>query len=131
MSVRTIVEGAFRANKARLVLARDDSGNFHAANLMVFDERSAHYLLGGSDARFRTSGAASLLLWDAIKFAAGRSCVFDFEGSVQEPIARFFRGFNPRILAVSSLVRASRPAGIALDLLNALATLTGRHRPRL
>lgn len=126
--VRTVVEGALRANKARLLVARDEQGNSHAANLMVFDERSAHYLLGGSDARYRTSGAASLLLWDAIKFAATRSRMFDFEGSMQEPIARFFRGFNPAMLAVSRLVRASRPAAAALDLINALATLMGRHR---
>lgn len=125
---RVVVEGALRAGKARLLLARDEQGNLHAANLMVFDERSAHYLLGGSDARFRTSGAASLLLWDAIRFAAGRSRIFDFEGSMQEPIARFFRGFNPRLIAVSRLVRASTRATIALDLVNALATMSGRRR---
>jgi len=126
--VRSVVEGALRASKARLLLARDEQGNPHAVNLMVFDERSAHYLLGGSDARYRTSGAASLLLWDAIKFAASRSRIFDFEGSMQEPIARFFRGFNPGMLAVSRLVRASRPAAAALDLINSLATVTGRRR---
>jgi hypothetical protein len=126
--LRAVVEGALRAKKARLLIARDEQGNAHAANLMVFDERSAHYLLGGSDARHRTSGAASLLLWDAIKFAASHSRIFDFEGSMQEPIARFFRGFNPGMLAVSRLVRASRRVTAVLDLVNALATLTGRHR---
>lgn len=125
---RAVVEGALRAKKARLLLARDEQGNLHAANLMVFDERSAHYLLGGSDNRFRTSGAASLLLWDAIRFAAGRSRIFDFEGSMQEPIARFFRGFNPKMVAISGLVRTSRRAAVALDLVNALATVAGRPR---
>ncbi len=128
--VRTVVEGALRAGKARLMLARDPEGNLHAANLLVFDERSAHYLLGGSDARFRTSGAASLLMWDAIRFAAGRSRIFDFEGSMQEPIARFFRGFNPQIRAISHLVRASRAAAFALGLANACATLVGRRHLR-
>lgn len=129
--VRTVVEGALRANRARLLLGRDADGNLHAANLMVFDERSAHYLLGGSDARYRTSGAASLLMWDAIRFAAARTRIFDFEGSMQEPIARFFRGFNPGMLAVSRLVRASRSAAALLDLVNALATVTGRRRLQL
>lgn len=127
--VRGVVEGALRADRARILIARDDRGNLHAANLVVFDERSAHYLLGGSDARYRTSGAASLLLWDAIKFAAGRSQIFDFEGSMQEPIARFFRGFNPEILAVSRLVRTSRRATAALHLINGVAALAGRHLP--
>jgi hypothetical protein len=128
--VRTVVEGALHAKKGRLMLARDEEGNLHAANLLVFDERSAHYLLGGSDARFRTSGAASLLMWDAIRFAAGRSRIFDFEGSMQEPIARFFRGFNPQLLPISRLVRASRLAAVALDLANAVTTLIGRQRLR-
>jgi hypothetical protein len=129
--VRAVVEGALRSKKARLVLGRDEQGNIHAANLLVFDERSAHYLLGGSDARFRTSGAASLLMWDAIRFAAGRSRIFDFEGSMQEPIARFFRGFNPQMLAVSRLVRASRPAAVAMGLINVFATMVGRRRLQL
>jgi hypothetical protein len=131
MYTRGVVEGALRAKKARLLLARDEHDNLHAANLVVFDERSAHYLLGGSDARFRASGAASLLLWDAIKFAAARSRVFDFEGSMREPIARFFRGFNPDMLAVSRLVRASRPAAIALNLIDIFAIALGRRRLQL
>jgi hypothetical protein len=129
--VRGVVEGALRAGKARLLVARDDQCNLHAANLMVFDERSAHYLLGGSDARHRTSGAASLLLWDAIKFAAARSRIFDFEGSMQEAIARFFRGFNPQMLPVARLLRASRAATVALHLANACAALVGRRGLRL
>ncbi len=129
--VRPIVEGALRADRGRLVVAHDDRGNAHAAILIVFDDRSAHYILGGSDARFRTSGAASLLLWDSIKFASGHSRAFDFEGSMQEPIARFFRGFNPRLCPVSRLVRCSRMATIAIDCLNALASMTGRRRLKL
>ncbi len=129
--VRRVSEGALRAGHARLVFARDDQQNMHAAALVVFDMRSAHYLLGGSDARFRTSGAASLILWDAIRFASSRCAIFDFEGSMQESIARFFRGFNSRPLPVFHLTKASRPAEIAISLFNAFAGLTGRRRLRL
>ncbi len=126
--VRTVVEGALREGKARLVFARDEALNLHATALLVYDERSAHYLLGGSDARFRASGAASLLLWDAIKFTATRSQSFDFEGSMFEPIARFFRGFNPEILPVSHLYRTNRLTTVAIDLINAFSSLAGRRR---
>ncbi len=129
--VRRVSEGALLAGHARLVFARDDQHNMHAAALMVFDARSAHYLLGGSDARFRTSGAASLILWDAIRFAASRCAIFDFEGSMQESIARFFRGFNSRLLPVFHLTKTSRSAAIAIDLFNACTVLTGRRRLRL
>lgn|GEM_PF-4541022 len=42
----------------------------------------------------RTSGASSLLLWEAIRFALQVAERFDFEGSMFEPIERFFRGFG-------------------------------------
>ena len=65
-----------------------------SAIYIVWDANSAYYLLGGSDPNFRSSGANSLLLWEAIKFASGVTKRFDFEGSMIEPIERYFRGFG-------------------------------------
>ena len=55
--------------------------------------------MGGGDPEFRNSGAASLLIWEGIKFAHNHSEIFDFEGSMIESIERFFRGFGavPRV----------------------------------
>lgn len=129
--LRTVVEGALKAGHARITFALDDARNAHAVNLLVFDQRSAHYLVGGSDARHRASGAASLLMWDAIQFAA-RSCpLFDFEGSMVEPIARFFRGFGPEPVAISHVYRTSRRAGLAAALYDIGTTVVGRARLRL
>ena len=41
----------------------------------------------------RNSGATSLVMWQAIQFVATVSQVFDFEGSMIEPVERLFRGF--------------------------------------
>lgn len=128
--LRTVVEGALSAGHGRIVFARDERGNIHAVNFIVFDERSAHYLIGGSDARFRASGAASLLVWDAIQFAARNAKLFDFEGSMVEGISRFFRGFNPELVPVSHIHRTSRRGALGGALYNAAAALTGR-RPLL
>jgi hypothetical protein len=124
--LRMVVEGAISAGRGRIVFANDDHGNTHAVNFLVFDDRSAHYLIGGSDARFRGSGAASLLVWDAIQFAARESKLFDFEGSMVEGISRFFRGFNPEMVPVSHIHRASRRGAIAAALYDAAAALVGR-----
>jgi hypothetical protein len=124
--LRRVVEGALASAHGRIVLALDEQGNAHAANLIVFDERSAHYLIGGSDVRYRSSGAASLLMWDAIEFAARTCRLFDFEGSMNEGVARFFRGFNPQCVAVSHVQRLSRRATLATALCNAGAALLGR-----
>jgi hypothetical protein len=129
--LRAVVEGAMSAGRGRIVFATDEEGNPHAATFLVFDDRSAHYLIGGSDARFRASGAASLLVWDAIQFAARNSRLFDFEGSTVEGISRFFRGFNPEMVAVSHIHRTSRRGAIGASFYNAAAALFGRPPLRL
>jgi Acetyltransferase (GNAT) domain len=129
--LRRVVEGALSQGHARIAFARDDKGNAHAVTLIVYDDRSAHYLIGGSDVRHRTSGAASLLIWDAMQFAAGISKLFDFEGSMVEGISRFFRGFNPECVPVSHVYRTSRRGAVATALYNAGAALIGRSALRL
>lgn len=78
----------------RILLAQDAAGRTHAFAYLVWDADSAYYLLGGGDPALRASGAASLLLWEAIQFAAGVTRSFDFEGSMVEAIERFFRAFG-------------------------------------
>lgn len=74
--------------------ARDPEGNVHSCAYFVYDEQVCYYLLGASDSRFRSSGAQSLILWEGIQFAAQRTKVFDFEGSMVEGIENFFRQFG-------------------------------------
>ena len=50
--------------------------------------------MGGGDPKLRKSGATSLLLWEAINRQPLGVQVFDFEGSMIEPIERFFRAFG-------------------------------------
>jgi Acetyltransferase (GNAT) domain len=84
-------------NQARKIFfAEDPQGRIHSAIYMIWDRNSAYYLMGGSDPELRTSGAASLLMWEAIQFAATVTKKFDFEGSMIEPIERFVRAFGGR-----------------------------------
>jgi hypothetical protein len=71
-------------------------GRPHAAIGVVYDSRSAHYIVGGGDPELRSSGAHSLLMWEAIVRLAGRTKIFDFMGSMSASIEHFFRGFGPR-----------------------------------
>lgn len=78
----------------RLFIAEDVQGRAHAGVYIVWDHNSAYYLLGGGDPELRTSGAASLCMWEAIRHAATVSKRFDFCGSMVEPIERFVRAFG-------------------------------------
>lgn len=89
------IDAACAARSCRAILvARDPEGRPHSGAYLVWDDDCAYYLMGGSDPSLRSSGAMSLCLWEAIQLAATRSRRFDFEGSMLEPIERFFRGFG-------------------------------------
>jgi hypothetical protein len=78
----------------RIFVARDEAGRAHAGVYLVWDSESAYYLMGGGDPELRHSGATSLCMWEAIRFAATVTRSFDFEGSMIEPVERFFRAFG-------------------------------------
>ncbi len=82
--------------QGQLLFAVDASERVHAATLIVWDGRAAYYLLSGADPEHRNSGAGSFLVWHAIQLASRHAQMFDFEGSMVEPIERFVRAFGAR-----------------------------------
>lgn len=114
--VRRLDDACDRRGARRILSAVDEAGNTHASIFVVWDDRSAYYLMGGRDDAFARSGAMSLLLWEAIRFAAGVTRVFDFEGSMIESIERFFRSFGPRQVPY---LRLERDTGRAVGLRHA------------
>lgn len=78
----------------RILIAEDEQGRHHAGVYIVWDQDSAYYLMGGGNPELRNSGATSLCMWEAIQFAASVTQRFDFEGSMLEPVERFFRAFG-------------------------------------
>lgn len=91
----------------KILLAQDSKGRVHAGCYMVWNAECVWYLIGGGDPKLRSSGATSLVLWDAIKFAASEGKIFDFEGSMIEPIERFFRGFGAKQVPYSTISKVN------------------------
>lgn len=77
----------------KLFVALDENNQVQASLFLVWDNQSAYYLAGGTKAD-ATGGAFSLLMWHAIQFAGSVTQRFDFEGSMLEPVERFFRTFG-------------------------------------
>lgn len=94
--VKDIDKVCRQRNCCRILLARDGEERTYAGLYLVWDAHSVYYLMGGSDPLLRESKANSLLIWEAIRFAASIRRSFDFEGSMMEPIERFFRSFGAR-----------------------------------
>jgi len=92
--IKRMDEALLAHNARKLLCAADGEGRIHAASYFVYDEKCCYFLIGGADPEMRTSGASSLLMWNGIKFASTVSASFDFEGSMIEPVERFFRSFG-------------------------------------
>ncbi|NRP15025.1 GNAT family N-acetyltransferase [Marinobacterium sp. xm-a-152] len=93
-SVARIHEAASARNAKDCLVAEGPDGKLHAGAYIVRSGDTAYYLMGGGDPELRNSGATSLVLWEAILRQPETVDVFDFEGSMIEPIERFFRGFG-------------------------------------
>nr|VFJ46298.1 MAG: Acetyltransferase (GNAT) domain-containing protein [Candidatus Kentron sp. FM]VFJ49556.1 MAG: Acetyltransferase (GNAT) domain-containing protein [Candidatus Kentron sp. FM]VFK07281.1 MAG: Acetyltransferase (GNAT) domain-containing protein [Candidatus Kentron sp. FM] len=101
------IDEAAKARDARDVLvAQAPDGTLHAGVYIVRDARTAYYLMGGGDPDYRNSGAGSLCMWEAIRSQPEYIETFDFEGSMIEPVERFFRGFGARQIPYFQVTRA-------------------------
>lgn len=111
----------------RMLFAEDAQGKIHAAAYIVWTADCAYYLMGGGDPDLRKSGAGSLVLWEAIRFASTVSRQFDFEGSMIEPVERFFRAFGGEPVPFFSLSKLSRQLAFVGGLYHAGSALFGHH----
>jgi len=123
--VRRLDDACSARSARKIFFAEDEGGRVHAAAYIVWDKWSAYYLLGGGDPELRTSGAMSLVLWEAIQFSHQVSRRFDFEGSMIEPIERFFRAFGARQVPYFSVSRCSRRMHVLMSARDMMKALVG------
>lgn len=124
--VRRLDAACSERDARRIFFAEDARGRIHAVAYIIWDERAAYYLMGGADPDLRNSGASSLLLWEAIKFASTVTETFDFEGSMIEPVERFFRAFGATQVPYFRVTRASRRMKILLSSQKLLRSIAGK-----
>jgi len=74
--------------------AANEAGEVLAAVAMVHDKKVAYYLLPTYLETEKKSGAMAWLTTEVIRLAGERGQVFDFEGSMEESIARSYREFG-------------------------------------
>lgn len=115
--VKSIVSACMLHECGRILVAKDGNKNVHGACFVAWDDTTAYYVMGGSDPRFRSSAAYSLLMWESMKLAGLHAKIFDFCGSSIPSIAKFFQGFGAEPLAYTSLKKTnSRAVQLFLEL---------------
>jgi Acetyltransferase (GNAT) domain len=125
------LDGACATRGARRILSAVDArGRTHAVLYVVWDDRTLYALINARDPELQAVGANTLLYWEAIRHAAEVSTVFDFEGSMIEPIEHFVRGFGGRqtpYFCVSKAGLKGRSALAARSARDAIRRLARRH----
>lgn len=91
---KRIHDAVLENSAGRIWYAIDRKENVHAAIFVVYDSKFAYYLVSTIDPDYRNSGAATLLLRDAIAYVSQYTKRFDFEGSMIRDVERSFRKFN-------------------------------------
>lgn len=78
----------------RIFYAVEKDENIASLLFLIWDERSAYLLLGGSMPPYQNLDTYSALIWESIKYASEKGLIYDFEGSVIKRISKSFREFG-------------------------------------
>ncbi|MEG1254888.1 GNAT family N-acetyltransferase [Clostridium sp.] len=97
-----------KRNCRKILAGIDEQGNIHAAIYIVWDKQYMYYLMGGVNTEFKASNATSLLLYNAIQLSKEKRLNFDFEGSMDEGIEKFFSSFGGEQTAYSNISKRYR-----------------------
>ena len=88
-------------------IAKDEKGIL-AYSFCVHDKLTAYYLFGGTSNENMHTGVGSATLWECIKKAKKLGLrKFDFEGSMNPQIERYFRGFGGHLTPYFTINKAN------------------------
>lgn len=92
----SVISAAIDRGQGVILNVFDGDDNLHASLFLVWDSNKAYFLLPAVDQNYRTSGASSLIVFEAIKYVKDKCKSFDFEGSMSENIEFSYRQFGTR-----------------------------------
>jgi hypothetical protein len=115
----TLLTEMLRRGRGCIYGTRDKDGNLSTAIVCTWDSAASYYLmctLKPDAAR----GAASLLVWQAIKDAMGKGLIFDFDGFASEGAVRFSANFSASVMPRYIVTRDTVPMQIFQSLRSVL-----------
>ncbi len=78
----------------QMICAKDEQGNIHSIQFLVWDEKSVYPILGGYMPEFSSSQSYPALTYYGICQAHNKGLSYDFEGSMIRRVAVSFRQFG-------------------------------------
>jgi hypothetical protein len=84
--------------------------------------------MAGSTPKGKQDSVHSLLLWEAIQWAMESGRIFDFEGSMIEPVERFFRTFGAHQVPILNIHKERPMMGCLLQASQSLGKLRAHFK---
>lgn len=104
-----LCSAAIQREQGAIVALRDEAGAVAAARFVVWDEECAHSLLSCRGTGQSPNGTTELLVWRAIQHVAPHTRSYDFEGSMDPGIERFYRYFGSKQMPYFQIEKCSNP----------------------
>ncbi len=92
--LRQLHNAAKENNAGECFAAIDKDQRMHCAAFMIWDHRRTYAIALGGDPQLRGRGSTAFLMWHMIQFAAQNSPIFDFSGSMLQPVELFLRSLG-------------------------------------
>ena len=100
---------ARRLKQCEIIAICNSDGTPYAAAFLVWDKRFLYYLVPVYDIRYKDSGASALLVLEAMKLAREKQVHFDFEGSNDRGIAKYYQQFGSKAVTYYSVEKYYKP----------------------
>lgn len=113
---KNIHNTAIRRQQGKIIAIRDNDNNIHSATFVIWDKESAYYLISAIDPQFKSSGASSLMVWEAILYLSNKTKNFDFEGSMIESVAKTFEEFGAEQTPYFTILKSNYLLPIIMNL---------------
>jgi Acetyltransferase (GNAT) domain len=108
-----IITAALSRSRGQMMVAKAKvDGALHAATFYAWDSHSLYYLMSTRNENGH-SGAMAALVWHAIRDAAARKLVFDFDGLATPGSIMFYAGFGGSVQPRYVATRMTIPVRIA------------------
>ena len=101
--LRTLSAEALRRGVAFIKGVASEGGDVVAAALFLNDSKKLTFLFSGNSVEGKQSQAMAFLVDSVIRQYCGSGLVLDFEGSDDEGLARFYKGFGSDLIRYNSL----------------------------
>ncbi|MDR1181087.1 MAG: GNAT family N-acetyltransferase [Bacteroidales bacterium] len=101
-----VYQACVSRKQGKIIAIRNQDRQLYAAAFVVWDSASAYLLLYTIHPHYRSSGASSRMVWEAIQFVSDKVAIFDFEGSINETVESSYSRFGTEQVACFTIKKS-------------------------